>query len=235
LKRVDGRVELVVKDTGVGISLEFLPFVFDRFKQADSSTTRTHSGLGLGLAIVRHLVELHRGSVRAASYGLGRGATFTITLPIATGAPSRRGVDEAVPKTASPPALARLDDMRLLVIDDDPDSRQMLGTLFEQCGATVMLGSSSREGLDAVVAWRPDALVSDIGMPEEDGNVLIAKVRALPIESGGATPAVALTAYAQAESRQSALDAGFQRFLTKPLDPAEVTAVVAELIRKDEG
>jgi PAS domain S-box-containing protein len=235
LRRAGSHVDLVVKDTGIGISPDFLPFVFDRFKQADSSTTRIHAGLGLGLAIVRHLVELHGGTVRAESEGSGHGATFTISLPIATGAPSRRGVDESGEsraKAEAPLALERLDGARILVIDDDLDSRQMLGTLFEQCGATVLTCSSAREGLDAVVAWQPDAIVSDIGMPEEDGNTLMRKVRALDAGQGGSTPAVALTAYAQAESRRRALDAGFQRFITKPVDPAEVTSVVADLVRK---
>jgi PAS domain S-box-containing protein len=236
LKKVDSHAQVVVADTGVGISAEFLPHVFERFRQADSSTTRVHAGLGLGLAIVRHLVELHGGTVSAASEGVGRGATFTVALPIAPVVSARpREASDVHEGGSAVDALAPLDGLRVLVVDDDADTRAMLDAVFRQSGAIVRLSPSASDALETLSSWLPDVLVSDIGMPENDGNSLIRRVRALPPERGGRTPAVALTAYARTEDRLRALASGFQMFLPKPAEPAEVTAVVASLVGRPRG
>ncbi|MBD2165268.1 CHASE domain-containing protein [Calothrix membranacea FACHB-236] len=231
LQRINSRVQICVSDNGSGIPPEFLPFVFDRFRQADSSSTRSHGGLGLGLAIVRHLVELHGGTVSAESPGIGKGATFIINLPM-------RAI--AVDHTTSPhrePSINsdRLDEpqtlngLRVLVVDDEPDARQLLTTVLSPYGAQVMTAASAAEALAAVPQFHPDVLVSDIGMPKEDGYVLIRQLRGLPPEQGGRIPAVALTAYARSEDRTQALLAGFQLHIPKPVNPAELVAVIANL------
>lgn len=242
LERINSHVEIVVSDSGQGISPDILPFVFDRFRQADSSTTRTHGGLGLGLAIVRHLVELHGGLVEVESAGAGLGATFTVKLPLVAMrtldlSSDRRG--ERVHPTASsgaafecPPAL---DGLQVLVVDDDEDTRDMVRAVLEQCGATVATAATAAEGFAALAQTRPDVLITDLGMPEEDGYSLIEKVRSLPAERGGQTPAAALTAYARVEDRLRVLRSGFQIHIPKPVEPIELVTVIANLAGRTGG
>jgi PAS domain S-box-containing protein len=234
LERVNSHLEVCVVDTGQGIKPEFLPHVFERFRQADGSTTRRHGGLGLGLSIVKHLVELHGGSVRAKSPGEGQGATFCIELPLMVVHPA--GPDS--PPREHPRGGGResgevdhpsLDGVSVLVVDDEPDARHLIRRVLEACGARVIVASTADEGLAAVRAERPDMIVSDIGMPDEDGYDFIRKVRALPAAHGGRTPAAALTAFARAEDRTRALRAGYQTHVAKPVEPTELTAVVASL------
>jgi signal transduction histidine kinase len=234
LKRGRTGVEIAVADDGIGISPEFLPHVFERFRQADSSTSRRHGGLGLGLSIVRHLVELHGGTVRADSAGAGQGATFTLELPVleARGAAAlerRPAALEQVPHAVGGEGLAGL---RLLVVDDEPDTLEMLTAALAGFGAEVKGSSSAAEALAALPGWGADVLVSDIGMPGEDGYALIRRVRALPPEQGGNTPAAALTAFARTEDRVRALSAGFQIHVPKPVEPVELVAVVQNLARQ---
>jgi len=227
------RVRLEVTDNGPGIDAGFLPHLFERFRQADSSPTRTHGGLGLGLAIVRHLVEAHGGAVAAESGGKGKGAHFTVDLPLPpTGAAPGEGPQARPGGRAPPPspAAVSLADLRVLVVDDDPDTLEALRQLLEQAGAQVAAAASTAEALAALSRGRPDVILSDIGMPGEDGLSLIRRVRA--IEAGQAEqaiPAAALTAYTQAEDRERALAAGYQVFLPKPVDPGLLTAAVARL------
>ncbi|RKG99345.1 PAS domain S-box protein [Corallococcus carmarthensis] len=230
--RRDSSVELTVEDTGQGIPEAFLPHVFERFRQADSGTTRKTGGLGLGLSIVRHIVEMHGGTVSAASDGEGRGATFTVRLPLSV--TQRR--DPAMPPSPRPPAPGRvptpppeLGGVRVLVVDDEEDARELLRTLLEDSGAHVVTAGSAEEGLQVVQAERPDVLVSDIGMPGTDGYGFIERVRALPDAQGGRTPAVAITAYARSEDRTRVLRAGFQSHVPKPVEPGELLAVLASL------
>lgn len=233
LERINSHIEIIVSDTGTGISPEFLPHVFDRFRQADGTSTRTHGGLGLGLAIVRHLVEQHGGTVRADSRVKGKGATFTVSLPLMI---VHRELDHEEerrhPKAESASGLTcppELDGLKVLVVDDEPDARQLLAIVLQQCGADVTMAASAEEALSAFERIKPDVLVSDIGMPGEDGYSLIRKIRALPAERGGRIPAAALTAYAGAEDRKRALLAGFHLHIPKPVDPMELVAVVATL------
>src|SRR5437667_408346 len=221
----DGRAQIVVSDTGRGIGPDFLPFVFERFRQADSATTRTHGGLGLGLAIVRQVVELHGGTVRAESPGEGQGATFTVSLPIPTFQLDGAKGHEAPGKVGAP----SLEGLRVLVVDDEADARESLTVVLEQCGAVVTAVASVREALGAFARQRPDILVSDIGMPEEDGYSLIEKVRVLEAQRGGRIPAVALTAYAAPEDRRRALAAGYELHVPKPVTPEELVTAVANL------
>ncbi len=233
LREVDAQVQISVHDTGGGIKPEFLPFVFDRFRQADGSTTRVHGGLGLGLAIVRHLVELHGGTVKAESAGENQGATFTIALPLSAQKPESE--PESEPELHLPAVeaeLARLADLsglRVLVVDDEADSLEFLDVSLSRCGAEVRAVTSAAEALGLLEVFRPDVLVSDIGMPHEDGYTLMRKVRALGPEHGGAIPAAAVTAYARTEDRMRALLAGFQTHIAKPVERAELAAVVASL------
>lgn len=231
LERIDSHVEITVTDTGLGISPDFVPYVFERFRQADSSITRSYSGLGLGLAIVRHLVELHGGTVRAESQGEGKGATFIVRLPLMPvrieAQESERvhpAVSGAVP--FNPPAL---EGIEVLVVDDEADSRVFMTMVLQECGASVTAVGSAGEAIEAIQELKPDVLLSDIGMPGEDGYTLIRKVRALSFEQGGRIPAAALTAYARAEDRTRSLLEGFQIHLPKPVEPAELAAVVANL------
>lgn len=235
LERDETQARIIVTDTGQGIGPEFLPHVFDRFRQANSTSTRTHGGLGLGLAIVRHLTELHGGRVEVESPGLGQGATFIIKLPLAVvnalddgqvQGPERRTRTKVKNDLARPPALA---DLRILVVDDEADARQLLVSIIEQCGAHAHAVSSVSEAIRAVEQEPPDLIVSDIGMPDEDGYGLISRLRALPPERGGRVPAVALTAYARVEDRLRVLGAGFQMHVPKPVDPAELVAVLSSL------
>ncbi|MFY9825039.1 MAG: CHASE3 domain-containing protein [Thermoanaerobaculia bacterium] len=231
LHRADSQVEIVVSDDGPGIPEDLLPQVFDRFRQADSSSTRRHGGLGLGLAIVRHLVELHGGTVAVASDGPGRGTTFTVSLPVRTLGSGRPAAKESTETSAAVAAESPLRGLRTLVVEDDPDSLEMVCTLLAQRGAEVRPAASTAEALAVIERWRPDLLISDLGMPEEDGYTLIRRVRALPAERGGQVPAVALSARTRPEDRIEALSAGFQMHVAKPVAPAELLAVAATLAR----
>ena len=237
LERVNSHVEISVTDTGRGIRAEFLPHVFDRFRQADQTSTRTHGGLGLGLSIVRQLVELHGGTIGVDSPGEDQGATFTVALPQLitrheAGTPERRHPTKhhtfggTIPFDCPP----QLDGLRVLVVDDEEDTRDLLRAVLERCGSHVTVAASVREALAAIEAAAPEVLVSDIGMPEEDGYALIERVRAR--ERARVTnriPAIALTAYARVEDRVRAMQAGFQVHVPKPIEPVELAAVVASL------
>jgi PAS domain S-box-containing protein len=233
LARVDSHVEISVADTGQGIDSGFLPHVFDRFRQADAGITRKQGGLGLGLAIVRHLVELHGGTVQAESEGMGKGSTFVVLLPVMA---IRRESAKAkvMPRTSVEArgleGISMLGGVRVLVVDDEPDTREMLSVVLGECEAEVRSAGSAAEALAALESWVPDVLVSDIGMPCEDGYELIAKVRSLPADRGGRIPAVALTAYARFEDRMRALGAGFQMHVAKPVEPAELVMVIHSLL-----
>ncbi len=228
-------MEVRVVDTGQGISPDFLPHVFERFRQAEGATTRRHTGLGLGLAIVRQLVALHGGTVHAASQGVGRGATFTVRLPISAGEAqvgqaAALGERRIAASTASPmPRLPRLDALRILVVDDNTDGRALTSLVLTQTGASVTAVASVRKALQILEGERPDAVVSDIGLPDEDGYELIRQIRQYEAEHGGFLPAVALTGYARAEDRARILAAGFQAHVPKPVDPIELTAAIASI------
>jgi len=232
VQRIESHVEIVVSDSGVGINKEFLPYVFDRFRQADASTTRIHGGLGLGLSIVHQLVALHGGSASVQSEGEGKGATFTITLPFVGVISQKEG--ESVHPTQSEEiisfdGLPSLDGLKVLVVDDEADTRELIGEVLKECGSEVIITRSAAEALEALEQHQPDILISDLGMPDEDGYSLIEKIRALPSERGGNIPAAALTAYARAEDRMRVLRSGFQFHLPKPVDSAELVTVVASL------
>jgi PAS domain S-box-containing protein len=237
LERAAAHVEITVADTGRGIAPEFLPHVFDRFRQADQTTTRTHGGLGLGLAIVRQLVELHGGSVQVESEGEGRGTSFIVSLPLLPPhreTPNRPASDSAqdLDEHNCPPELAGL---RVLVVDDEADTRELLAAVLASCGAQVMQAATAAEAFAQIERTRPDVLVTDIGMPEEDGYSLLARIRELPPERGGGTPAAALTAYARAEDRTRALRSGFQMHVSKPVEPAKLIDIVATLAGRPRG
>jgi signal transduction histidine kinase/ActR/RegA family two-component response regulator len=238
LERVNSHVEIGVSDSGAGIAPEFLPFVFDRFRQADGRTTRQHGGLGLGLSIVRHLVELHGGTVRAESAGEGEGSSFTVLLPIAPiyqsigqGERVHPAARNTLPNYECPD---RLDGLRVLAVDDEPDTRDLIKVGLAQCGADVTVAGSAAEALEAIKRAPPDLLVSDIGMPDMDGYELIRRVRELPAADGGKVPAIALTAYARVEDRMQALRAGYQMHVPKPVELAELVAVAASLARRGD-
>lgn len=231
LERVASHLEVRVVDTGEGIDPEFLPYVFNRFQQADASTTRRHGGLGLGLAIARQLVELHGGTVHVQSKGLGLGAAFTVALPLSALNLARdlhtpnhlaAGLRPRVPRIS-------VNGVRVLVVDDEPDARELIKRLLVGAGAIVTGAGSVAEGMLAMRREVPDLLISDIGMPGEDGFTLIQQVRALSEAEGGSVPAIALTAYARAEDRMAAIHAGFQNHLSKPVEPGEFLAVVRGL------
>jgi CheY-like chemotaxis protein/nitrogen-specific signal transduction histidine kinase len=223
--------EIRVVDTGEGIAAEFLPRIFDRFTQADASSTRRQGGLGLGLAIVKALIERHGGTVLAESPGPGRGATFTVSLPVLSGreAGDAEQTGEPVRTTAPAAPPVRLDGIRVMHVDDDADGRDMLTALLEGAGATVVSAGSVREALDALDTIRPDVIVSDIAMAEEDGFTLIRRLRARDADRGGGIPAVALTGYVGPEDRARVLAAGFQTHVSKPVEPDEVVTVIAAL------
>jgi signal transduction histidine kinase/ActR/RegA family two-component response regulator len=230
IKRAGPNLELTVKDNGEGITPAFLPHVFDRFRQGDSATSRRHGGLGLGLAIVRQIVELHEGTVRADSSGPGKGATFTVCLPIVSSprVKERRSRADAGP---SSPALERLDDLHVLLVEDNADGREVMSIMIEQAGARVTGVASVREAFEALESLQPDALVSDIGLPDEDGYALIRRLRSREAETGGFLPAVAMTGFVRTEDRARILAAGFQIHVPKPIDPAELTAAIAAVAR----
>jgi PAS domain S-box-containing protein len=234
IERVNSSTRLTVEDNGPGVAPDFLPHVFERFRQGDSSSTRPYGGLGLGLAIVRHLVELHGGTVDAANRVDGSGAIFRVTLPspalFSATAESRVETDVRVEDRPWTPAGRPLAGVSVLVVDDDEDARNLLQFVLERSGAVVVTVSSAAEAVQALRERRPDALLADIEMPGEDGYSLMAKVRALPAEEGGAVPAAALTAYAGAQDRLRALQAGYQHHVAKPVSPADVTLAVVTLL-----
>ena len=232
LSQRDGQARIAVADNGQGIAPEFLPHLFDRFQQQDGSRTRRHGGLGLGLSIVRQLVQLHRGDVQAHSAGGGQGATFTVILPLLAGPdnaePEPLGVAAALPPAAKA-AESRLDGLRVLVVDDEADMREVTSQLLHEAGAHVLLASSAEAALKVVAEALPDVIVSDIGMPGADGYEFVRRLRALPAAQGGHTPAVALTAFSRPEDRDHALAAGFQRHLGKPASAQALLQTLAEL------
>jgi PAS domain S-box-containing protein len=233
LQRVNSHIEISVADTGVGIKTEFLPHVFERFRQADAATTRRYSGLGLGLSIVKHLVELHGGTVRADSLGEGRGTTFSVHLPLTA---VQRGADKGERHHPRTPKdlpqdyrVANLSGVKVLVVDDEPDARDLLRRVLTDCGAEVMVAATAAEALRMVQNARPDLLVSDVGMPDTDGFELLKQIRALGAARGGRLPAIALTAFARSEDRTRALRAGFLVHVSKPVEPSELVATVASV------
>jgi len=231
LDRADARTRITVTDTGIGIGSDFLPHVFERFTQAGQGPARSDSGLGLGLAIVRHLVELHGGTVHAESPGEGRGTTFTVNLPVPTADLGRRRPPPATPGARDGRAPLRLDGVRVLVVDDDGDARELLTTVLAECGAEVCTVASVREAVETLKRVNPDVLVSDIGLPGESGYDLIRAVRGLGAAWSG-IPAIALTAYAHAEDRERALAAGYQLHLSKPVEPDLLGEAVAQVTRR---
>ncbi|MEK6324187.1 MAG: response regulator [Acidobacteriota bacterium] len=233
LERADPHMRITVSDTGKGITPEYLPFIFDRFHQAEGTSTRRHTGLGLGLSLVRHLVELHGGAVYAQSPGEGKGSTFTVNLPLRAVLPQ---VTEGAPPVFSASGMLSapsLGGVWALVVDDEADARELVATLLQQYGARVTAVASAEEALAVLAAGepgkQPDVIVSDVSMPDVDGYELIRRVRELSVELGGRIPAVALTAYGRSVDRIRALSAGFQMHMPKPVEPAELATVVASL------
>jgi CheY-like chemotaxis protein len=233
LERVNSHIELCVADTGAGIRGEFLPHLFERFRQADASTTRKHGGLGLGLSIVKNLVELHGGTIEIKSPGEGLGTTAIVQLPLMVA--QHRGRDDGRRHPSSPAATfagfetAELRGLKVLIVDDQEDARDLLKRVLEECAAEVMVATSVDEAMRLLIARKPDVLISDIGMPDADGFELIRRVRALGPEGGGKIPAIALTAFARSEDRTRALRAGFLVHVSKPVDPSELVATVASV------
>jgi CheY-like chemotaxis protein len=234
--RVNSHLEIVVSDTGQGILPDFLPHVFDRFRQADQKTSRQHGGMGLGLAIVRHLVEMHGGNVQASSEGEGKGATFTVMLPItpvyqvdSSGSRVHPAARDLLPAND---ITDRLDGLTILVVDDEPDTRDLLKQGLEYCGATVRVAASAFAALNEIKMSLPDILISDIGMPGSDGYELIREVRRLPAAQGGRLAAIALTAYTRTEDRLQALRAGYDMHVPKPIELAELVAVAVTVARR---
>jgi signal transduction histidine kinase/ActR/RegA family two-component response regulator len=234
LERASSHIKIVVADNGQGIKPEFLPYVFEHFRQEDSGTDRQQGGLGLGLAIVRHIVELHGGTVHAASEGPGKGATFTVALPIA----SVRAVspdelrDKAAGGMLAPENQPSLAGVRVLLVDNDADARDLITMILAEGGAEVQTAVSATEALAACDEWRPDVLISNIGMPGEDGYTLMKKLRARESERGGHIPAIALTAYGRREDRLRALSVGYEYHVPKTAEPAELLTVVASLTNR---
>jgi PAS domain S-box-containing protein len=242
LRRAESFVIVKLSDSGQGITPEFLPYVFERFRQAEGGTARQYHGLGLGLAIVRHLVELHGGTVHAESEGHGQGATFTVKLPLSTpldppGQPADTGKGSTSPSGRSETTVdrPRLRGLRVLIVDNEADARQVVMTILEQSGAEAVAVSSAKEAMETWRSWRPDVLVSDIGMPVEDGYALIRSVRARPADEGGLVPAVALTAYVAVEDRLRILSAGYQLHVSKPVEPNALIDAVASVAKRGSG
>jgi CheY-like chemotaxis protein len=225
-----------VIDSGIGIDPDFLPHIFDRFRQADGTSTRRYGGLGLGLSIVRHLVELHGGSVQATSAGENQGSTFTILLPLPADFPEgRRSRPEPTRAWATPhltselKMTASLTDLQVLLVDDDADTLQVLSVMIEDAGAKVVTATSATQALEVLQWHRPNVLVSDLAMPGEDGYSLIEQIRSLETKEKGQLPAVALTSYVRVEDRARALSAGFNMFVPKPVEPTELINAIANL------
>ncbi|PYR57941.1 MAG: histidine kinase [Acidobacteria bacterium] len=239
LERINSSVEIVISDTGIGIHPDFLPYIFERFRQADSGTARQRGGLGLGLAIASNLVEMHGGTIRAASAGEGQGATFRVRLPLMAVQPAapdeERRVHPLQERRASLTSLASLAGTHVLAVDDDPDARRLLQEILEAAGARVTTASSASAAFDAVRESRPDVLVADLGMPIVDGYELIKRLRQSGDAAVRAIPAAALTAYARSEDRAKALETGFELHLAKPIDPAELVAAIRALARRRSG
>jgi CheY-like chemotaxis protein len=233
LERVNSHVEIVIEDSGIGIKPEFLPYVFERFRQADASTTRRFGGLGLGLSIVRNLVEMHGGTVRVKSAGENLGTTFIVALPVSVveSEPERR---RSVLQTAQPNVedieLPSLAGATILIVEDEPDTRLLVKRILEDRGARVLAAASAADGLSVIASDKVDLLISDIGMPRMDGYQLIEQVRALDSRRTGPLPAIAVTAYARPEDRQRSLLAGYQTHIAKPLEARELVAAVASLL-----
>jgi PAS domain S-box-containing protein len=237
LERVNSHVEITVSDSGEGIAPEFLPHVFERFRQSDSSLTRRHNGLGLGLAIVKQLTELHGGAVLAKSGGLGQGSTFIVHLPLS---PVRGNPGEREHPAAENASKLRSHDVslagvKILVVDDESDARELVKRVLVGCGAVVEVAGSAQEALTHLSKQRPDVIVSDIGMPETDGYQFMRELRQRPSAAGGRTPAVALTAFARSEDRTRAMMAGYQVHIAKPIEPRELVATVASLAGRISG
>lgn len=236
LKTQGANLELTVLDDGPGIPAKFMPYIFEPFRQGDAAMSRSQKGLGLGLSIVRHLVELHGGNVQAMNRKDGHGALLKVVLPVCAPfatvheAPHADGAlpDESNQAAAPPPSLK---GMRVLVVDDEADAREVTSVILERCGAEVKLAASASQAFDLLVREMPDVLVADIEMPGEDGYSLLRRIRNLPSEKGGQTPAVALTAYAGAQDRAKLLNAGFHRHVPKPIQPMELISVVAILAK----
>jgi PAS domain S-box-containing protein len=231
-ERIESHVEITIKDTGQGIAPELLPHVFDRFRQSDSSSTRRQGGLGLGLSIVRQLVELHGGTVTAESPGTGEGTTFKVIFPLMSVHHELRDIEMTRPPIASHTRTDRqpsLNDLRVLVVDDEPDARELVAAVLTGRGAKVVAVGSGGAALEEMGRQLFDVLVSDIGMPQMDGYTLIEKVRQLPADRGGRIPAAALTAYAGVEDRMRVLSAGYQMHIPKPVEPAELATVVGSI------
>ncbi|HEY0099404.1 MAG TPA: ATP-binding protein [Pyrinomonadaceae bacterium] len=242
LTRVDSSVEIAVSDTGEGIDAEFLPYVFERFRQADSATTRRQSGLGLGLAITKHLLELHGGTITAESSGEGQGSTFILRLPtIGVHQPERFSITSgewqspASEDHTQPVELARLDGIHVLVVDDEGDARELLTAILTQSGATVTVASNVADALDKLHSLKPDLLLSDIEMANEDGYSLIRKVRVLEEGRGQRIPAIALTAHARSSDRSRAISQGFQLHISKPVEPAELVIAIVNLLDSERS
>ncbi|HEV7797349.1 MAG TPA: response regulator [Pyrinomonadaceae bacterium] len=231
VQRVGLRVQISVSDSGIGITPEFLPYIFDRFRQADGSTTRVHGGLGLGLSIVKHLVQLHDGSIEVASEGKNEGATFTVSLPLAPAESSKTSENGATTEpdgNGLPPSFSKLlEGLRILVVDDEADSRDLVTAILTRCGGEVRCCETAAEAIQTFRAWKPDLLVSDIGMPHEDGYSLIKKLRKLRSKLAREIPAVALTAYATDDDRERTLSAGFQMHVAKPIEPKALVRSIA--------
>jgi signal transduction histidine kinase len=232
LRRIDSHIEIVVRDNGSGIDAELLPHIFNRFQQGDASTTRQHGGLGLGLSIVKHLVEMHGGVVTASSPGLGRGSSFVVSLPVSSVAhshPFEVHPGQHTPVHSDQKITSEdLSDMRVLVVDDDNDGRALLRRVLGDAGANVCPATSAQDALDKLISFNPQVLISDIGMPRVDGYDLIKEVRSRGFTSQ-VLPAVALTAFARTEDRRRAMLAGYQMHLAKPVDPSELVAAIAML------
>ena len=230
VRRTEHGIEIVVEDSGQGIEPDFLPHVFERFKQADGTTTRSKGGLGLGLAIVKHLVEIHGGTIEARSGGLGLGSSFVVTLPAPDDAPDMVRVSSTFSAASSTfERPHEIEGLRVLVVDDEPDARELIRTLLESCKITVTTVASAAEAFEVVKSLTVNLMISDIAMPDEDGLSLIGRIRALSRADGGRTPAVALTAYGRLEDRTRALRAGFNNHVAKPVEPSELLAVIASL------
>jgi PAS domain S-box-containing protein len=234
LRRLSESVEIVVTDTGEGIAPGVLPYVFEQFRQEDSSSTRAHGGLGLGLALVRHLVELHGGRVRAESPGKGKGASFTATLPLVRAHGERERPPAARGERAPSGGSEALRNLRVLVVDDDADALDVASMLLRNGGADVRSATSAFRAFDIVKTWEPEVLVSDLAMPGEDGFMLLRALRGAVGSGRSRLPAIAVTAYKTAENQKRALEAGFDLYLTKPVDPLQLTAAVAEVARRAE-
>lgn len=235
LERVNSHLEVSVSDSGMGISEEFLPYVFERFRQADATSTRSHGGLGLGLAIVKNLVELHGGWVRVKSPGMNQGATFTVAFPsppVHSEAEETRRHPHATPPSRPVGPYPRLENTKVLVVEDEDDSRQLLVNVLKRAGADVLSAPSVDKALSILGAHQFDVILSDIGMPGKNGHEFIRAVRALPADQGGATPAIALTAYARTEDRIHAISSGFQMHIAKPADSLELLTMVESLVKK---